>query len=187
MSCLLFVGEVVALEHESILPRLDAAAEALKNATALEDTNGSSLAWSELIMKSATLSQSLCSRGVVSGSRIGIFQEPTVDWIVTMLGVWRAGASYVPLDPAQGLERLAKIAKNAELTAIVVQEATLSSVEKLGLAPTVVVVNMSAPDLRDNFSGSIIDQGTLSNVKGSDEAMVLYTSGTTGEPKVSQD
>ena len=87
---LFFIGEIFALDHESILPRLDAAAEALTGASALEDTNGGSLSWSELTIKSMALTQSLCSRGVVSGSRIGIFQKPTVDWIVTMLGVWRS-------------------------------------------------------------------------------------------------
>lgn len=185
---LLITGEIFALEHESMLPRLDATAKALPGASALKDSTGGSLSWSELTSKSMALAQRLRSRlGDGSGSRVGIFQEPTVDWVVTMLGVWRAGASYVPLDLSQGLERLAKISKDARLSAVVVHEATLSSVGELRLGSAVDIVNVSALRLGDSFSDQTIDRGAPSNVKGGDEAMVLYTSGTTGEPKVSRD
>lgn len=91
----------------------------------------------------------------------------------------------MPLDLAQGMERLANISEDAQLTAIVVNEATVSSVEKLRLGSAVAVVNVSALSVGDSASDSINDPGEASNIKGDDEAMVLYTSGTTGEPKVS--
>lgn len=190
MSCLfsVFIGEVFSWEHESILPRLDATAEALQGVIALQDATGDALSWSELTSKSRALSHVLNSRlGGVSGSRVGLFQEPTVDWIVTMLAVWRCGASYVPLDLSQGLERLSTIAEDGRLAAIVVHEATMSSMEKLRLGPAVTVVNVSALGLaKASFLDPMIDPGALSDakLKGGDEAMVLYTSGTTGQPKV---
>lgn len=185
------------MEYESILPRLDATAESLQSVTALEDSTGGSLSWSEMTFKSRALARVLrvCMRlGGASGSgrRVGLLQEPTVDWIVTMLGVWRTGASYVPLDLSQGLARLAKIVEDARLTAIVVHDATLLTLEELQLrlGSPVAVVNVSALlYLGDSSLESVLkaDPEMPSNMTGGDEAMVLYTSGTTGEPKVSRD
>lgn len=181
-SCL---GEILQLDHGSILPRLDAASEDRQDAIALIDTNGACLSRSDMTSKSITVSRILRSRGVGPGDRVGLFQEPTVDWVLSMLGIWRAGASYVPLDLSQGLARLARIAEASQLTVVVVHDATLPLVEKLGVEAAANFVNVSALGASDTRPSVTADTGAWAKIKGSDEAMVLYTSGTTGEPKVS--
>lgn len=50
-----------------------------------------------------------------------------------MLGIWRAGASYVPLEVAQGFERLRGIAKAARVAAVVAHSKTIGLIPKLQL------------------------------------------------------
>lgn len=58
------------------------------------------------------------------GSRIAILQEPTVDWVCPLLGIWRIGAIFAPPELDQGVERLKTIVKHAELAAISIHDDT---------------------------------------------------------------
>ncbi|TLS21516.1 uncharacterized protein PpBr36_10268 [Pyricularia pennisetigena] len=175
-------GLILNLEHQSILPRLDHAAKSLQDTVALADTNDNTLSWTEMTGKSIALSHELSRLGVGPGSRVGLFQEPTVDWVVTMLGIWRAGASYVPLDLSQGLPRLARIAKAANFAVVVVHHATAALVGELGSRPDGHVVDISTLDTVPPPAAAL-DKASGLDIKSSQEAMLLYTSGTTGEPK----
>lgn len=173
------------LKHQSILPSLDLAAQSLQDTVALGDMSKSSLSWADMTRKSIALCRELRRLGVSPGARVGMFQEPTVDWVVTMLGVWRAGASYVPLDLAQGLPRLARIAKASKLAALVVHSETAALVARLGRDPNDGVVDISTLHHFPLLGAAALPDVSGLDIESSDEAMLLYTSGTTGEPKVS--
>ena len=53
--------------------------------------------------------------GVAAGERVGLLLERDIDLLPALLGAWRAGACYVPLDPAFPAERLAYMASDAGL------------------------------------------------------------------------
>lgn len=173
-------GETIPFEQASIVPRLYELADVLDGASALEDHDGTILTWNQLKQRSEGVTFALGSQGIKPGSRVAVFQEPTVDWVCTMLGIWRVGASYVPLEVAQGFERLRNIAKAAGISAIVAHDKTIDLIPKLQLALKIPVVNMSSLSLANESSAGSIDPG----VTAEDEAIVLYTSGSTGVPKV---
>ncbi|TLD23971.1 hypothetical protein PspLS_06415 [Pyricularia sp. CBS 133598] len=174
-------GHILDLKHQSILPSLDLAAKSLQNTVALSDMSKNTLSWADMTNKSIALCHELRRLGVGPGARVGMLQEPTVDWVVTMLGIWRAGASYVPLDLAQGLPRLARIAKASKLAALVVHHETAALVDRLGCDLDDVIINIST--LREDPPSAPSAEVSGLDIKSSDEAMLLYTSGTTGEPK----
>lgn len=175
-------GEVIPFEQGSIVPRLDTFADALADASALEGQDGAALTWSQLKGKSEAVAHALNSQGINAlGARVAVLQEPTADWVCTMLGIWRAGASYVPLEVAQGLERLRDIAKAARVAAVVAHDRTLALIPELQLASKVPVVNISNLSWAHGSQSESVSADPV--VTAEDEAIVLYTSGSTGVPK----
>lgn len=172
--------ETIPLEQGSIVPRLYALADMLEEASALEDHDGAKLTWSQLKQRSEAVTHALSREGITPRARVAVLQEPTVDWVCTMLGIWRAGASYVPLEVAQGFERLRGIAKAARVAAVVAHSKTIGLIPKLQLVSTIPVMNISSWSLADGSTPYSIG----SVVTAEDEAIILYTSGSTGVPKV---
>jgi amino acid adenylation domain-containing protein len=122
------------------------------------------------------LAHLLIERGVKAGSRVGIFLERSAEMVVALLGVLKAGASYVPLDPTYPVERLRFLVEDASLSITV----THSSI-KDGL-----------PDSAHNLVALDIDSNDLScrptanpsiPVSSDQRVYIIYTSGSTGIPK----
>ena len=172
-------GSLLELPHASILTEVDETATRQPSSVALQDSQGNSLSWSDLKSKSVAIGQNLLGLKLPTHSRIGVFQEPDVDWVCAMLGVWRAEHTYVPLEPTQGIRRLADVAKEAKLAALLIHDPTVRLVSQLTLNDAVKVVNASTLPVSHLSKASIV-----SNHKPNDEAMIIYTSGSTGVPKV---
>ena len=85
------------------------------------------LSYSELNRRSNQLAHYLKMRGVRADSLIGIFVERSLDMLVALLGVLKAGAAYVPLDPAYPKDRIAFIAEDAQLELLITQQSLVDS------------------------------------------------------------
>ncbi|MFD0401614.1 non-ribosomal peptide synthetase [Kitasatospora sp. NPDC127121] len=129
------------------------------------------LDFAELDLRTAALARALRAHGVGRGDRVGVHLARTADLPVALLAVWRAGAAYVPLDPAYPAERLAFMAADARLAALI-------SADGLPAAEGV-------PVLRPDAAGpdAVADGSDLPEAHPLDPAYVIYTSGSTGLPK----
>ncbi|GHH43074.1 non-ribosomal peptide synthetase [Lentzea cavernae] len=121
---------------------------------AVRDTAGA-LTFAELEARTAALAAVLAARGVVRGDRVGVRVPRGSGLLVSLLAVWRAGAAYVPLDPAYPADRLAHMAGDAAVRTTV------------------------TPDDLALVGGEHVDVA----VSADDAAYVIYTSGSTGLPK----
>jgi amino acid adenylation domain-containing protein len=139
--------------------------------TAVE--GGARTSFGELEARANRLARHLRARGVTTGDRVALSMERSPDAIVAMLAVLKAGASYVPLDPAYPDARAATILADAGCKVVVVHDAAV-------VAHAVPVVSL----LREADEIAARDASALPlEAAPASEAYVIYTSGSTGRPK----
>lgn len=134
---------------------------------------GGELTYGELAARVDRLARYLQDRGVGRRDRVGVHLGRSVDLPVALLAVLRVGAAYVPLDPAFPAARLAFMAEDAGLVAVL----TEAGAGPLPPLECPIVDLAETPWLET--AGAL----ALPEVGPSDLAYVIYTSGSTGRPK----
>jgi amino acid adenylation domain-containing protein len=134
------------------------------------------LTFAELNGRANRLAAVLRDRGAAPGATVGLCLRRTADLTVAMLAVLKSGAAYVPLDPANPPGRLAGIAADAGLVAVLAHEATAGALASV-TAPVLVLSHLA-----DQLAGQSAGNPPLAAAPG-DTAYVIYTSGSTGQPK----
>ncbi|MEQ1568116.1 MAG: amino acid adenylation domain-containing protein, partial [Myxococcota bacterium] len=140
-------------------------------AVALALTDGRSLTFAELDQRSDALAAELARRGVGLEDRVALMVHRDLDLVVGALGVWKAGAAYVPLDPDQPTERLTRIVETAAPKLVLTQRALAGDVPPF-----------DGPILRFDQVRPAAGPFTIRTAPGA-LAYVLFTSGSTGAPK----
>jgi amino acid adenylation domain-containing protein len=135
-----------------------------------------SLTYSELNRRANQLAHYLIKSGVRPGSLVGVAVERSVEMLVGLLAIWKAGAAYVPLDPAYPRERLSFIIEETSLPVLLTQSK---------LVPNLPVYDTRLVCLdRDAL---LIERGPETNpglnASPDSVAYAIYTSGSTGKPK----
>ncbi|MBZ4422888.1 non-ribosomal peptide synthase/polyketide synthase [Myxococcus sp. RHST-1-4] len=141
------------------------------------ELEGFRLTYAELERRANQLAWHLRSRGVRTGDLVGVCMERSLEMVVAMLAVLKAGAAYVPLDPQYPAERLAFMVEDSGASLVLTQS---------HVAP----VLPSAPGARmsrvDTEAGAIARQPGHApdlDVPPGSTCYVIYTSGSTGRPK----
>jgi amino acid adenylation domain-containing protein len=156
---------------------------------------GTSLTYAALDEAANRFSGLLAAEGVRPGDRVGLLLEKSPEAVVALYGILKAGAAYVPLDEQAPPVRLAYIAQNAGVRCLVTSVARASDWGPLlaagaSLETLVVAGTQAAPGgplgIR-MIPWSALDEypPEAAQVEADSESLayVLYTSGSTGEPK----
>ncbi|WP_190858207.1 non-ribosomal peptide synthetase [Actinomadura sp. RB99] len=136
------------------------------------------LTYGRLVSTAERLAGYLRGAGVGAGSVVGLCLPRDVEMVVGILGVWLAGAAYVPLDPGYPADRLEFMLADSGADVVV---GMTESAETLGTVPsevTRVVLGDPATAAAIAASPAVRDGGA-----GGGLAYVIYTSGSTGRPK----
>lgn len=135
-----------------------------------------SLTYSELELRSNQLAEHLRSLGAGPDSLIGILLERSLASVIGSLAVLKAGAAYLPLDPASPSDRLAFMLRDSGVSSVITRKGLC---DKL-VAGAWNLIQVDADRERiASYSGRIFD----TEAESSHLAYVIYTSGSTGQPK----
>ena len=138
--------------------------------------DGRALSYAELDAEANRLAQHLVAMGVGTESLVGVWMERSPQMVVALLAVLKAGAAYVPLDPAFPRDRIAFMIEDAAM-AVVLTQASLRDALPAAVAHAVLLDDPAAP------WAALPARAPQTGAHAGSLAYVIYTSGSTGRPK----
>ena len=159
---------------------------------------GQALTYAELDAVTNQLARALRGSGVQRGDRVGIYVHKSLASVISIFGILKAGAIYVPLDPNSPAKRLAYIMRNCEIKVLLSAAEQLEKITQIASDSTplhcVILIgdqtNTETPlesDIRLVSWANVLAESNASlspiATTETDLAYILYTSGSTGDPK----
>ncbi|MCK4258408.1 MAG: amino acid adenylation domain-containing protein [Halanaerobiales bacterium] len=138
-----------------------------------EDSSEAHLTYNKLNQMANQLGKLLREKGVKADQIVGIMVGRSVEMIVGILGILKAGGAYLSIDPEYPVSRSKFILENSKTTILLTQSEFMDIFKFNG-----EFINLNDDEL---YSG--ISTNLESNITSDDLAYVLYTSGSTGNPK----
>ena len=134
------------------------------------------LTYGELNAKANKLANYLIKKGIQKDSVVGIIIDRSINMLVSLLAVMKAGAAYIPLDPSFPKERLQYIVKDSGIKILITEEKLKTFVSDF---QTNSIYIDSEWELINKE-----DEKNINLTKSSSDLMyIIYTSGSTGNPK----
>ena len=175
--------DVPIIKSDNIVSHFYSVAESLseKNAITYSFLDGHQIinkyyTFGELNRKSNQLARLLISKGIKNEDLVGISLNRSYNTIVSILGVLKAGASYLPLDPHYPEDRLSYMCYDSSVSMIITEHEFEQFFEKF---PTEKIILNSELSCLDNIDSSNI----YLKIFPKSLAYVIYTSGSSGKPK----
>lgn len=142
--------------------------------------NNRSLTHEELEKKSNQLANFLIAKGVSKGDRIGIYMKNSINSIIVVFGILKVGAVYVPLDKKKTERQIQQVIEQTSLSILFSDE----RLEKSYLFNNSILIENNSTHLEDliiNYETNFLNRKI--EVDPLDAAYIIFTSGTTGDPK----
>ncbi|MGA4225354.1 amino acid adenylation domain-containing protein, partial [Ralstonia nicotianae] len=134
---------------------------------------GRQVSYAELNARANRVAHALIGLGVGPDARVGLCAERSVELVIGLLGILKAGGGYVPLDPSYPQDRLTNMLEDSAPVAVLAQSNTR---EQLG-ALSVPVLDLDGPLEEAEHDPQV------TGLEPHHLAYVIYTSGSTGRPK----
>jgi len=169
-------GGEVAWNGESIIDLIESAAQRDPNALALvlaqmdDNEKNLRLTYRELLARAAERTTALMRYGVAPGTAVCVLLPRSLEVVVSILAIWRAGAVFVPLDHSYPAERLAFMIADSRAKVVITNN-------ELGAS-----LSAETPKLLIDAPGKCEPCAAV-RVEPNDPAYIIYTSGSTGKPK----
>lgn len=136
---------------------------------------GEQITYQALDDRASQLARLLRQLGVKPDVLVGLYIDRSIELIVGMLAILKAGGAYVPIDPAYPQNRVQFLIRDSQVVAVVSVPALAQGLSELGVR---VVCEEDARE-------ALLTQGDAPHAAAADRSLayVMYTSGTTGQPK----
>jgi len=140
--------------------------------------DGLTSSWAELADRSASVAVELSTRGIGTGDRVAVIVPRSAELLAAVVGVLRAGASYVPVDPGYPPERIAQVLEGSHAVAALVGPDV-----DLGAVSIETPIAIDAHRLNGAPWPGEAPAAPPVTVSPTDEAYLIFTSGSTGRPR----
>ncbi|MGG2066129.1 non-ribosomal peptide synthetase [Bacillus sp. S14(2024)] len=135
------------------------------------------ITYQELDMKSSIVRNKLHDIGTKKEEIIGLVTDKSIEMIIGMLGILKAGAAYLPIDPTHATKRVNYMLKDSSVKTLILGPIHSSNVKVEELEMIQEIINLK--NLRDEG----VEENQKIKCNQNNLAYVIYTSGTTGNPK----
>ncbi|MEV2279007.1 amino acid adenylation domain-containing protein [Nocardiopsis sp. NPDC049922] len=164
---------------DTVTGLIAARVEASPEATAVVDANGP-VNYRELDRRASTVAARLAGAGIRPGAVVGVALERSVTMVAAWLGVLKAGASYLPLDPSHPVSRLRFMLEDTGAGLLLGTDETCAAIGGSG-TPTLAMDGERWPLEQGPEEAAAV--AASAPVRPHDPAYTIYTSGSTGTPK----
>ncbi len=138
--------------------------------------NQTQLSYTELNQRANQLAHWLLKQGVKPNTLVGISMNRNTDMLVALMGILKAGAAYLPLDPSFPTQRIAYMMEDADVSILITEE------ELIGVLPVTESTIICMDRDREHWLQESTETPVI-NHSPTDLAYIIYTSGSTGKPK----
>lgn len=166
----------IVKETPNVLARFENCVYDKPHATALSE-HSSEWSYEDLNARAEQIALTLDQKSVSEGDRVVLVLPRSADVVAAMLAVWKSGAAFTPIDISFPAERIRFIIEDLAPSAVVVSSTTESLVPA-SAAPLLVNISRRSTNRKD----AVVQRATVRNAASS-TAYILYTSGSTGQPK----
>ncbi len=137
------------------------------------------LTYRQLNRRANQLARNLQEQGVGPENLVGVCMERSIEMVVALVGILKAGAAYVPLDPSYPRDRLEYMIQDAHLPVLLTQQRLLDSLpESVGTTIVSLDAQIAWDDESDRW-----DENAVNAIRSENIVYMIYTSGSTGKPK----
>ncbi|MGD1807091.1 non-ribosomal peptide synthetase [Dapis sp. BLCC M126] len=136
---------------------------------------GEKLTYQQLNQKANKLAHYLQTLGVGVDVKVGICVERSLETVVGLLGILKAGAAYIPIDPNYPKERIELVLSDSQASVLLTQKHLADTLPE----NQANVLCLDSEEILTNQSS----ENPVSNIASENLAYLIYTSGSTGRPK----
>ncbi|MEO8198918.1 MAG: amino acid adenylation domain-containing protein [Gemmatimonadota bacterium] len=173
---------------------METAAHRFPDRTAVDDPGKGTMTYQDLARLSDKLRDRLAGMGVKPGDRVGLYMAKSIDAIVSIFGILKTGAAYVPVDPGAPAPRCAYILNNCSVRVIITErrlaDELTGELTALGSVPPLFIIDEPRDGVLplSRLLQAEDEKNPAPVVASADPgpdglAYILYTSGSTGKPK----
>ncbi|UAA37209.1 amino acid adenylation domain-containing protein [Paraneptunicella aestuarii] len=138
------------------------------------------ITYDALNAKANQLAHQLLQSGVTCDTPVGICMDRSVDMIVSILAIQKAGAAYLPLSPHEPESRRNYMLSNGCVGIVITQQ---QYAELTDAQQEIVTIALDSAEQQYSLSGMPITNPEVAELTSGNLAYIIYTSGSTGQPK----
>ena len=135
------------------------------------------LSYEELNRRVNRVARFLTERGIHEDDFVGVYMERSIEMVIALLGIVKAGAAYVPFDPEYPADRLSYMFSDSSVRFVLTQR----KLKDRGLPAGIEPVFLDADEFKHAVAGDETNPEPLA--KAHSAVYMIYTSGSTGKPK----
>ncbi|MFF7977409.1 amino acid adenylation domain-containing protein [Streptomyces sp. NPDC007905] len=144
---------------------------------------GVSLTYAELNARANRVAHALLGRGLAAESVVAVVTERNLDWLAAVIGVFKAGAAYLPIEPQAPVDRMAKTLERSGCALVLTESGALAEGGGPGHLEQAAPAGLELLTVADAYAEGRSESDPAAPVAADQLAYLYFTSGSTGEPK----